>query len=310
MSFPHYPNPARRARILEAQQLRMQGLTMRRIARRMHCSVSTVHADLRDYELFRSDLIHELAADQVVDHLIHFAEPDDPQHEQRRADLHELRLLLTALPQIRRDESERSVELLQGGVANPPRPPNPPIPTNPSPSSPNQDRIRQHNLRKPILRSKPTPAIPFLPPLRGGKPAPHLMRGCRRQRGAPRNPRPVPYPKQAIPTEHNRTTPNRNPPQTQPRTAHPPIPTKNHPRPNANRPSTRSSENSRRSSDTETGSRTTPNTTPTTPSASEPSASSPNETTSPHPPRRPKIRCPALDAGPSPRPSTTLTLTT
>ena len=117
MSFPSYPNPARRARILEAQQLRMQGLTMRQIAQRMHCSVSTVHAYLRDFELFHSDLIHELAADQIVDHLIHFADPDDPLHEQRRADLHELRLLLSALPQIRRDESDRSAELLQGGVA-------------------------------------------------------------------------------------------------------------------------------------------------------------------------------------------------
>ncbi len=117
MSFPHYPNPARRARIFEAQQLRMQGLTMRQIAERMHCSVSTVHAYLRDYELFRSDLIHQLAADQIVEHLIHFANPDDPLHEQRRADLHELRLLLSAMPQICRAESDRSAELLQGGVA-------------------------------------------------------------------------------------------------------------------------------------------------------------------------------------------------
>ena len=117
MSFPQYPNPARRARILEAQQLRMQGLTMRQIAERMHCSVSTVHAYLRDYELFRSDLIQELAADQIVEHLIHFANPDDPLHEQRRADLHELRLLLSAMPQISRAESDRSAELLQGGVA-------------------------------------------------------------------------------------------------------------------------------------------------------------------------------------------------
>ncbi|MDE2745261.1 MAG: hypothetical protein OXI41_04640 [Chloroflexota bacterium] len=116
MSFPHYPNPARRARILEAQQLRMQGLTMRQIAQRMQCSVSTVHADLRDFELFRSDLIQDLAADQIVTNLIHLGDHDDPHHDQRRADLHELRLLLTALPQIRRDESDRSFELLQGGV--------------------------------------------------------------------------------------------------------------------------------------------------------------------------------------------------
>lgn len=117
MSFPSYPNPARRARILEAQQLRMQGLTMREIAQRMHCSVSTVHAYLRDYELFRSDLVQELAADQIVTNLIHLGDHDDPHHDRRRADLHELRLLLTALPHIRRDESDRSVELLQTGVA-------------------------------------------------------------------------------------------------------------------------------------------------------------------------------------------------
>ena len=117
MSFPSYPNPARRARILEAQQLRMQALTMRQIAERMHCSVSTVHAYLRDYELFRSDLVQELAADQIVTNLIHLGDHDDPHHDRRRADLHELRLLLTALPQIRRDESDRSVELLQTGVA-------------------------------------------------------------------------------------------------------------------------------------------------------------------------------------------------
>ena len=117
MSFPNYPNPARRARILEAQQLRMQGLTMRQIARRMQCSVSTVHSYLRDFELFRTDLIQELAADQIVTHLIQFSDLDDPHHEQRRADLHELRLLLSAIPQIHRDESDRSAELLQGGVA-------------------------------------------------------------------------------------------------------------------------------------------------------------------------------------------------
>ncbi|MDE2891703.1 MAG: hypothetical protein OXN86_04270 [Chloroflexota bacterium] len=117
MSFPSYPNPARRARVLEAQELRMQALTMRQVAERMQCSVSTVHAYLRDYELFRSDLVQELAADQIVANLIHLGDHDDPHHDRRRADLHELRLLLTALPQIRRDESDRSVELLQTGVA-------------------------------------------------------------------------------------------------------------------------------------------------------------------------------------------------
>ncbi len=116
MSMPNYPNPARRARILEAQQLREQGLTIRKIAAIMDCSVSTAHGYLRDYELFRTDLIQELAADQIVSHMIQLADPDDPQHEQRLADIRELRLLLTSLPQIRRDEDDRHQQLIGGGV--------------------------------------------------------------------------------------------------------------------------------------------------------------------------------------------------
>ena len=117
MSFPRFPDPARRAKILQAHQLRQQGLTMRQIAHEMDCAVSTVSGYLGDYELFRSDLIRELAADQIVSHLIQLAQPDDPQHDQRLADLRELRLLLTSLPQIRRDEAERAGELAQGGIA-------------------------------------------------------------------------------------------------------------------------------------------------------------------------------------------------
>ena len=117
MSFPRFPDPARRANILQAHQLRQQGLTMRQIAHQLDCAVSTVAGYLRDYELFRTDLIRELAADQIVSHLIQLADPDDPQHDQRLADVRELRLLLTSLPQIRRDEAERTQELAQGGVA-------------------------------------------------------------------------------------------------------------------------------------------------------------------------------------------------
>lgn len=74
MSYPNFPNPARRARILQAHQLRQQGLTLREIARIMGCAHSTVAGYLRDYELFRFDLMRELASDQIVTNAIHLAD--------------------------------------------------------------------------------------------------------------------------------------------------------------------------------------------------------------------------------------------
>ncbi len=117
MTFPRYPNPARRAKLLQAHQLRQQGLTLRQIAQEMGCAHSTVAAYLKDFELFRADLIQELAADQLVVHLLQLADLNDEHHDRRRADIRELRLLLTAVPHIRRDESERTQELVQGGVS-------------------------------------------------------------------------------------------------------------------------------------------------------------------------------------------------
>ncbi len=117
MSFPIFPNPARRAKLLHAHQLRQQGLTLRQIAQRMDCVHSTVAGYLSDFELFRTDLIQELAADQIVSHVIQLADPADEHHDRRLAALRELRLLLTAVPQIRRDEDDRVRELTQGGVS-------------------------------------------------------------------------------------------------------------------------------------------------------------------------------------------------
>ncbi len=117
MAFPNFPNPARRARILEAQQLRMQGLTIRQIGHRMNCSVSTAHGYVRDYELFRLDLVRELAADQIVNHLIHLGDPAGAQNDQSPADLRELRLLLASMARFRSDEEHRTRQLNHGGVA-------------------------------------------------------------------------------------------------------------------------------------------------------------------------------------------------
>ena len=117
MSFPNYPDPAQRALMLQAYILRQQGLTYRQIGERMDRAVSTVHGYLRDYELFRSDLIAELAADQIVCHLLHLADLDDPHHDRRLADIRELRLLLSSLPAFRSGEIERTFDILQPGIA-------------------------------------------------------------------------------------------------------------------------------------------------------------------------------------------------
>lgn len=117
MSFPNYPDPAQRSLMLQAYVLRQQGLTYRQIGKRMDRSVSTVHGYLRDYELFRADLIAELAADQIVSHLLQLADLDDPHHDRRLADIRELRLLLSSLPAFRSGEIERTFDILQPGIA-------------------------------------------------------------------------------------------------------------------------------------------------------------------------------------------------
>ena len=117
MSFPRFPNPARRAKLLQAHQLRQQGLTLRQIAQRMDCAHSTVAGYLNDFELFRNDLLHELAADQLVSHVIQLADIADEHHDKRLAAVRELRLLLGSVAQIRRDEDDRAMELLQHGVS-------------------------------------------------------------------------------------------------------------------------------------------------------------------------------------------------
>ena len=116
MSFPNYPNPARRARILQAHELRLQGLTLRQIGEIMSCAPSTVAGYLRDFELFRTDLMRELAADQLVSHLVHLPDIDDPHRNQRLAEMRELRLLLASLTAIRREDEERTGDLNRGGV--------------------------------------------------------------------------------------------------------------------------------------------------------------------------------------------------
>ena len=164
MSFPNYPNPARRARLLQAHDLRCQGLTLRQIAQRMDCAHSTVAGYLRDFELFRADLIHELAADQIVSHLLRLQELDAEQHDRRLATVRELRLLLSAIPEIRRDESIRTQELTRGGVAVDSYGNRYPVPNRRfAPTAAEHERSQQPPAHTPAGRPDPDVPLAFLP---------------------------------------------------------------------------------------------------------------------------------------------------
>ena len=67
-------NPRRRARLLQAHNLRCQGLTLRQIADQMGCAHSTVSQYLRDFHTHQDAIIETLAAD----HLVHSLSQLDP----------------------------------------------------------------------------------------------------------------------------------------------------------------------------------------------------------------------------------------
>ena len=174
MSFPNYPNPAQRAQLFQAHLLRQQGLTYRQIAERMDRAVSTVHSYLHAFEQFRTDLIADLAADQLVTHLIQLADLDDPHHDQRLTDIRELRLLLGSLPGIRRDESERTADILRSGVVVDRYGQRFPKPERLHPATPEEEaQIEQLTQLEPP-QAQPEPDQPLAlvpsPPLRGEMP--------------------------------------------------------------------------------------------------------------------------------------------
>ena len=215
MSYPNFPNPARRARILEAHQLRQQGLTLREIAKIMGCAHSTVAGYLRDYELFRVDLMRELAADQIVSHAIQLAEVDSEHHDRRLAAMREFRLLLTALPEIRRDEDDRTRELTSGQVhvdryGNRYATPNRMFPPTQEGTAGNPRAAARTPRRTPRPRRRallPTP------------PRSHSRTPTNRRTGRPHGrPRSRPTTRTTNPTrsEQNRTNPNKNPPKSSP----------------------------------------------------------------------------------------------
>ena len=104
------PTPRRCQRIMEAHHLRCRGLSLQQIADRLGCARSTVHAYLRDFERHRAYILETVAADRLADQVYLLTQPEtEPaQHRQHVATARELRLLLSALPQLEaRDEQRR-----------------------------------------------------------------------------------------------------------------------------------------------------------------------------------------------------------
>ena len=258
MSFPHFPNPARRAKILHTHQLRQQGLTLRQIAEIMNCAHSTVAGYLSDFELFRTDLIQELAADQIVSHVIQLADLADEHHDRRLAAVRELRLLLGAVPKIRYDEYQRVGVLTQAGVSVDRYGNRHPMLNRIHPPTPQESAKLERNAQLPaqteldpdlplaVTPDRRPPPVGEAPRSGGGglltdsQPTDSIANDAHRAppspppSGDPLPPQPTNQPtNQPYPPEQIRTTPNKTPPQTQPTTANPLIPTKiPRPRPN------------------------------------------------------------------------------
>ena len=282
MSYPNFPNPARRARILQAHQLRQQGLTLREIAKIMGCAHSTVAGYLRDYELFRVDLMRELAADQIVSHAIQLAEVDSEHHDRRLAAMREFRLLLTALPEIRRDEDDRTRELTSGQVhvdryGNRYATPNRMFP----PTQEEQQESLEPPLELPAGRPDPDVAL-YCPPL--PVPTPEPQPTAAQDDHTDDHVRTTTRTTNPTRSEQNRTNPNKNPPKIQPRTPNPTIPTKIPPTSPSTRPSNSSTNSSNPSSARKTG---TPSERKSSASSRKSKPSKPNEPNKPKPsPRR------------------------
>ena len=243
MSFLNFPDPARRAKLFQAHQLRQQGLTLRQIAKIMGCAHSTVAAYLEEFEFFRADLLHELAADQLVCHMIQLADIGDEHHGQRLATVRELRLLLGSVAQIRRDEDDRTRELTQAGVGVDRYGHRLLVPDRTYPPTPEELAKIERTGRSPVQTElDPDQPLTYAPvpdssgdPLDSPDESPNPAEQNRTSSNAAATPtssfqrklesRPsLTQTNPPNPAEQNRTSPNKNLPQTQPRTPNRPIP--------------------------------------------------------------------------------------
>ncbi len=101
-------NPRRRARLLQAHNLRCQGLTLRQIADQMGCAHSTVSQYLRDFHTHQDAIIETLAADHLVHSLSQLDPSDSDLHDRHISAARELRLLLDTLDRIADRQQRRT----------------------------------------------------------------------------------------------------------------------------------------------------------------------------------------------------------
>ncbi len=104
-------NLAKRAKLLQAHNLRCQGHTYRQMGAEMNCAPSTAARYLREFERHREEIIQQLAQDQLIGLLQQLPETADDLHQRHVNAAREFRLLLNALDQIedRRQKRERRV---------------------------------------------------------------------------------------------------------------------------------------------------------------------------------------------------------
>ncbi len=101
-------NPRRRARLLQAHDLRCQGLTLRQIADQMDCAHSTVSQYLRDFHTHQDAIIETLAADHLVHSLSRLDPSDSDLHDRHISAARELRLLIDTLDRIADRQQRRT----------------------------------------------------------------------------------------------------------------------------------------------------------------------------------------------------------
>ena len=120
MPNPNPPTPRRCRRILEAHHLDCQGLSPEDIATKLRCARSTVYAYFRDFQLHRAHILRTVAADRLADqvHILTTPDTDPDQHRQTVAATRELRLLLTALPNLQEQERQQREQLVNARQAD------------------------------------------------------------------------------------------------------------------------------------------------------------------------------------------------
>ncbi len=104
-------NLAKRAKLLQAHNLRCQGQTYREMGAEMNCAPSTAARYLREFERHREEIIQQLAQDQLIGLLQQLPETADDLHQRHVNAAREFRLLLNALDQMedRRQKRERRI---------------------------------------------------------------------------------------------------------------------------------------------------------------------------------------------------------